>query len=162
MKMHMLLTIAQCVITIVTFDPLMFKTSFDMFVLVINFINDDWVPCHVTIRLFEATYTFGATLAEQMEYFLVEYQLISKIITCVKDENTKLNTFVFTFANVVFCAQLQLVAPFSGTHFGHVMFKACQYATNDINIGVGMKEMCSKSSTCLAENYYMDKEIKEG
>jgi hypothetical protein len=51
--MHMLLIIAQCVIAIVTFDLLMSRTSFDMFVLVINFINDDWVPYHVTIRLFE-------------------------------------------------------------------------------------------------------------
>jgi hypothetical protein len=133
-----------------------------MFVLVINFINDDWVPYHVTIRLFEATNTFGATLVKQMKYFLAEYQLISKIIICVNDENTKLNTFAFTFASVVFCTPLQLVAPFSGTYFGHVMFKACQYATNETNIGVGMKKVCYRSSKCLVENHYMDKEIREG
>ncbi len=31
---------------------------------------------------------------------------------------------------------LQLATPFSGTCFGHVVFKECQYATNDIKIGV--------------------------
>ncbi len=140
----------------------MSKTRFDMFVLVINFINDDWVPYHVIIRLFEILNTFGTTLAEQMKYLLAEYQLTSKIITYVKDESINLNTFPFAFASVVFCTPLQLVAPFSGTHFGHVMSKACQYATNDIKIGVGMKEMYSKSSKCLAKNHYIDKEIRVG
>jgi len=139
MKMHMLLTITQCVIATTTFDLWMSKTNFDMFVLVISFINDDWVAYHVIVRLFEALYTFGATLVEQMKYLLVEYQVTSKIITYVKDENTNLNTFVFAFTSVVFCASLQLVAPFNGTRFGHVMFKACQYATNDTKIRVGMK-----------------------
>jgi hypothetical protein len=46
MKMHVLLAIAQCVIAIVTFDLWMSKISFDMFLLVINFINDGWVPYH--------------------------------------------------------------------------------------------------------------------
>ncbi len=160
--MHVLLSIAQCVIATTTFDFWMPKTSFDMFVLVINFINDDWVPYHVIVRLFEAPNTFGATLAKQMKYLLVEYQLTNKIIIYVKDESTNLNTFAFAFANVVFCAPLQLVSPFSGTRFGHVMFKACQYAINDTKIGVGMKEVCSKSSKCLAKNHYTDKEIKEG
>jgi hypothetical protein len=58
MKMHMLLAIAQCVIATTTFDLLMSKISFDMFVLVTNFINDDSVPYHITIRLFEALDTF--------------------------------------------------------------------------------------------------------
>jgi len=140
----------------------MYKTNFDMFVLMINFINDDWVPYHVIVRLFEALNTFGATLVEQMKYLLAKYELTSKIIIYVKDENTNLNTFTFAFASVVFCAPLQLVAPFTGTHFGHVMSKAWQYATNDTKIGVGMKEACSKSSKCFAKNHYMDKEIREG
>jgi len=128
----------------------------------INFINDDWVPYHVIVRLFEALNTFGTTLAEQMKYLLTKYQLTSKIITYVKDENTNLNTFFFVFTSVIFCAPLQLVAPFNGTHFGHVMFKACQYATNDTKIKAGMKEVCSKSSKCLVENHYMDQKLGKG
>jgi hypothetical protein len=93
---------------------------------------------------------------------LVEYQLTSKIIVYVKDKGTNLSTFVFAFTSVISCAPLQLATPFSGTCFGHVVFKECQYATNDIKIGVGMKEVCNKSSKCLAKNHYMDKEIREG
>jgi flagellar biosynthesis/type III secretory pathway M-ring protein FliF/YscJ len=51
MKMHILLAIAQCVIAIVTFDLWISKTSFDMFLLVINFINDRWVPYHVRSKV---------------------------------------------------------------------------------------------------------------
>jgi hypothetical protein len=71
-----------------------------------------------------------------VKYLFIEYQFISKIIAYVRDEGTNLNTFAFTFTRVVFYALLQLVAPF----IGHVMFKACPYATNDNEIGVGMKE----------------------
>ncbi len=72
---------------------------------------------------------------------MVKYQLTSKIIAYVEDKGTNLNPFVFALANVVSCAPLQLATPFSGTCFGHVVFKECQYATNDITIGVGMKEV---------------------
>ncbi len=47
-----------------------------------------------------------------------------------------MNTFVFTFTNVVSYALLQLVAPFNG----HVMSTTGRYAINDIKIGVKMKE----------------------
>jgi hypothetical protein len=59
----------------------MFRTIFDTFTLLINLINDDWVAYHVTIWLFEVLGTSRITLAEQVKYFLVEYELTSKIIT---------------------------------------------------------------------------------
>jgi hypothetical protein len=40
----------------------MSKIGFDMFPLVIIFINDDWVPYHVIIGLFEAPNTFRVAL----------------------------------------------------------------------------------------------------
>jgi len=41
-------------VTITTFFNLwMFKSRYVMFVLVINFINSLWVPCHVIVGLFE-------------------------------------------------------------------------------------------------------------
>jgi hypothetical protein len=33
----------------------MFKVGSDTFTLAMNFINSQWVPCHVTTRLFETT-----------------------------------------------------------------------------------------------------------
>ncbi len=99
------------------------------------------MPCHVIAWLFEAPNNFGATLAKHVKSLLVEYQLISMIIVYVKDEGTNLNSLVSTFTNIISCALLQLVTPFNGTCFGYVMSKACQYATNDTKIGVGMKEV---------------------
>jgi hypothetical protein len=71
---------------------------------------------------------------------LVEYQLPTKIISYIKDESTNLNAHAIALTSIVSCAPLQLASPFSETCFGHVMFKACQYATNDNKVGVGMKE----------------------
>jgi hypothetical protein len=47
MKMHVLLAITQCVTTTITFDLWTSKIGFDTYTLVINFIDDDWVPYHV-------------------------------------------------------------------------------------------------------------------
>jgi hypothetical protein len=70
----------------------MSKTWFDTFTLVINFINDDWVPCHSTLELFETFDAFGITLIKQPKSLLVEYQFINKIVIYVKDEGTNFNS----------------------------------------------------------------------
>ncbi len=58
-------SIAPCATTMVDFW--MSKSSFDTFALVINFINEEWVPCSVIVCMFEAFNRFGATLVEQNE-----------------------------------------------------------------------------------------------
>jgi hypothetical protein len=58
---------------------------------------------------------------------------------------------------------LQLATPFNGTYFGHVMFKTCHYAINDIQIGVGMKEMSlieAQSSLQKTITIYIDKKSR--
>jgi len=62
MEMHVLLTIAECDMTIMTVAFWMSRIGFYTFGLVINFVDDDWVFCHVTIGVFETLNTFGATL----------------------------------------------------------------------------------------------------
>jgi hypothetical protein len=42
----------------------MSKIGFDTFMLIIDFINNDWVPCHVIVWLFEAPNTSRATLVK--------------------------------------------------------------------------------------------------
>ncbi len=59
----------------------------------------------------------------------------------VKDEGTRLNSFTATLIFIVSCEPLQLFQPFVGFCFGHAMSKACQYATNEANMGGGMKEV---------------------
>ncbi len=99
-------SIALCATTMVEFW--MSKSSFNAFALIINFINEEWVPCHVIVGMFETFNRSEATLVEQMKSFLVEYQLTTKIIIYVKDEGAKLNTIVIALTYVVFCAPLQI------------------------------------------------------
>jgi len=103
----------------------MSESSFDTFALVINFINEEWVPCHVIVGMFEAFNTFRTTLVEQMKSFLVEYQLITKVIVYVKDESAKLNIIVIALIYVVSCAPLQIASSFIDIFFWHFMLKAC-------------------------------------
>jgi hypothetical protein len=60
--MHVLLTIVECDMTIMTFTFCISRIGFYTFGLVINFVDDDWVLCHVTIGVFETLNTSGATL----------------------------------------------------------------------------------------------------
>jgi hypothetical protein len=48
-------TMDSCVIVIISFDLCMSRFGYDTFVIVINFINSLWVPCHVIVEFFEAT-----------------------------------------------------------------------------------------------------------
>jgi hypothetical protein len=57
------MAIAQSAAAIISFDLWMSKIKFDTFALVIKFINEDWVPCHVIVCLFETPNIFGTTLA---------------------------------------------------------------------------------------------------
>ncbi len=53
MKVDVLLTIYECGIMTTKFELKMSRLSYDTFALVINFINQDWVPCHIIVGLFE-------------------------------------------------------------------------------------------------------------
>jgi hypothetical protein len=141
MEVYVFRAIGKCATMTTAFDLWMLRSSYDTFVWVINFINQSWVPCHIIVELFEAFDTSDATLAEQMKYLLVEFNLTSKVITYVKDEGANLISFTTTLTCVVSCEPLQLLQLFASFRFGHVMSKACQYATNETKAGVGMKEI---------------------
>jgi hypothetical protein len=90
-------------------------------VLVINFINQSWVPYHIIVELFEALNTSDATLVEQMKFLLVEFNLTSKVIMYVKDEGANLISFTIALTYIVSCEPLQLLQLFASFCFGHVM-----------------------------------------
>jgi hypothetical protein len=73
-------------LTTSSFDLWMSRFGHDTFVFVINFINSHWVPCHVTVGLFEATNTFGVTMVAQVKELLSFYNLLEKLIAYAKDE----------------------------------------------------------------------------
>jgi hypothetical protein len=123
MELFVFPSIALCATTMV--DLWMSKSSFITFALVIKFINEEWVPCHVVVDMFEALNPSGATLVEQVKSFLVEYQLTTKIIVYVKDEGANLNTIIIALTYVVSCALIRIASSFIDIFFLHFMSKAC-------------------------------------
>jgi hypothetical protein len=67
----------------------MLKGAYDIFALVINFLDENWQPKKVTIGLFEATETIGQTLAKNLKELLDSYGLSKKIIAYVNKEGEK-------------------------------------------------------------------------
>ncbi len=56
MDRYVLPNLTQCDTTIVTIDLWMSRMNFHTFPLVVNFLNLEWITCHVIIGLFEAPY----------------------------------------------------------------------------------------------------------
>lgn len=125
MATYVFLAIVQYAIVTKIFDLRMLRSGYDTFALIINFINPSWVPCLVTIGLFEALDTSSATLAKQVKVLLAKFNLTNKIIVYGKDVGDNLNSFTTTLTFVVSCELLQLPQPFASFCFGHVMSKAC-------------------------------------
>jgi hypothetical protein len=100
----------------------MVKTSFDTFVIIVNFLNNDWVPQHVMISFkFEVPNTYGATFVEIVKPFLVQFQLTNKVLIYVKDEGSNLSTLESVDSTTTSCKLLELKKPFACTCFGHVI-----------------------------------------
>jgi hypothetical protein len=56
---YVLPKLKQCYFVTTSFDLWMSKGAHDVFALVINFLNEEWQPQHIIIRLFEANETIG-------------------------------------------------------------------------------------------------------
>ncbi len=74
------LALHNCILTTFTFDLWMSKRVHDIFAIVINFLLNDWKAKHVTIGLFELTYTSGASMALKLQQFLDMFSLIEKLL----------------------------------------------------------------------------------
>ncbi len=59
----------------------------------------------------------------------------------MKDKGANLNTLTTTITNIVSCVPLVLLQPYVVICYGHAMFKCYQYATNDLKVFNGMKEV---------------------
>jgi len=83
------------------------KKVIDEIVLVIKFINNEWVPCYIIVRLFEIPNTLiKTTLVGQVNFLLVIYGFTNNIIACVNNEGINLNTFSFVLTRVISYAPL--------------------------------------------------------
>jgi hypothetical protein len=66
------------------------------------------------------------------------------MITFVKDEGSNLMFMAITPHSIVDCCLLKLQQVYEGMCFGHIMFKANQYATNDEKVTIGLKQVSVK------------------
>jgi hypothetical protein len=69
----------------------MLKGTHDIFVVVVNFIHNDWEVKHIII-LFEVTDTSGIAMVPKLQKLLDWFALIGKIVTYVNDEGSNLQT----------------------------------------------------------------------
>jgi len=53
---------------------------------------------------------------------------------------------ILTLHYIVNCEPLKILKVYDGTCFGHVMFKTCQYATNDDKFFVGLEHVNLKET----------------
>jgi len=72
-------------------------------------------------------------------------------------------TTLYALTLVVSCSILKLVSSFIGSCFGHAMSKATQYATNEIEVCVGMIEVSLKQAqVTLQQTITWRKKFAEG
>jgi hypothetical protein len=73
----------------------------DTFALVINYLNESWMPQHVTIGLFEVYETIGLSMASYLHSLLENYDLMHCMIAFVKNESNNLISMVTTLCSIV-------------------------------------------------------------
>ncbi len=111
-SLYALLTLFDYLFTTTTFDLWMSMGAYEVFALVVNFINANWQPKQVTIGFFEAIEITGQTMAVKLQAFLDKYNLWKKITAYVKGEGSKLRAMTTTLKSVVNCDDLGLEEPF--------------------------------------------------
>jgi hypothetical protein len=71
-----------------------------MFALV-NYINNQWETCHITVVIFEVHETSSVAMVVQLRDLFAQYELLDKVITYIKYEGANLNTLIITLASIV-------------------------------------------------------------
>jgi hypothetical protein len=92
----------------------MSKGAYDIFSLVINFLNENWEPKKLTIGIFEAIKTTSQALARNLRDLLDFYGLNKKINVYVKDEGENFNSMTRVVKFVVSNEVLGLEESFNG------------------------------------------------
>ncbi len=62
----MVIHLALSTVMLINFEIWISCGNVDIFVIVINFLNDIWVPMHVIVGLFEVNETIGESMVVQL------------------------------------------------------------------------------------------------
>ncbi len=101
----------------------MFHGSVNTFALIINFLNETWMPIHIIVGLFEANKTIEESMVIQLWYLLKRFGLLHWIILFVKDKGINLTTMATILHSIIGCEHLKIFKVFKSTCFAHVMSK---------------------------------------
>jgi hypothetical protein len=101
MDTYVILGLFSWVTTSVTFDLWKNQNGLDIFALVMNFIDDAWVPKHVNVGLFETPNIANVVLVRIAKPLLAKFQFTHKIVVYMKNKCSNLNTLVVAFFIIV-------------------------------------------------------------
>jgi len=76
MDHHVLPNLALTTMVSASFDLWMFCGGVNIFALVINFLNDKWVPVHIIVGLFEVNETTKQSMVVQLQVLLDRFGLL--------------------------------------------------------------------------------------
>jgi len=80
----------------------------------------------------------------------------------VKHEDNNLITMAYALGSIIDCEPLKFIKVCEGTCFGHEMYKACKYVTNDDKISKGLMQVSVKDAQAtLQMTIAQTKKIKE-
>jgi len=79
------------------------KAPMIYFAMVIIFFFSNWELKHITINLFEANDTSGATMVMKLKQILDKFSLTQNIVAYVKDEGFNLQTCAMAFNSIISC-----------------------------------------------------------
>lgn len=133
MDLHVLPNLASMVDS-TSFDLWMLKGSVDTFGVVINFLNESWNPMHVTMGLHEMNETSGQNMVIQLQSLLSKLGLMHYVITFWKTKHQFDNHGIhIVFHRWLWTSDkpLKLMKVHVLVIWCLMMFKACQYVTND-------------------------------
>jgi hypothetical protein len=82
----------------------------------------------------------------QLESLFLKFGLIHHVISFVKHEDNNLITMAYALGSIIDCEPLKLIKVCENTCFGHVMYKACNYVTNDDKISKGLMQVSVKDA----------------
>jgi hypothetical protein len=107
------------------------------FTLVINYLIETWEPMHAIVGLSKENETTNLCMARQLQTLVENFGLIHRVLAFVKYEGNNLASMATTLHSIVDYELLNLQHVYKGTCFDCVLFKACQYATNDDKVKDG-------------------------
>ncbi len=131
----------------VSFDFYIFGGNVNTFSLVSNYLSDFWIHVDVIVGLFEVHDTNRVSMVGQLESLFGKYDFMHHVITFMEDEGNNLTSMVMALHESVINYQtLKLQKVYEGMCFGHIMFKACQYAMNDEKVTNDLKHVSVKAT----------------